>query len=106
MRRRGAADEQRLAVADVDQIFTITSEEDGTVFKGSFADGAPLVVEGYGGWQVVNRPKAMGIVEWQGRNPIAIEIPFMIDYYISGIDSPGIHCEGWVTALEQLCGVG
>jgi hypothetical protein len=93
-------------LADVDNIFTITSQEDGTRFRASFGDGAPLVTDGYGGWQVVNRPKAVGIVEWQGRNPLAIEIPFMIDYWLSGIENPGIHCEGQVKSLERLCGVG
>jgi len=91
---------------DVDNIFSITSQEDGTKFWASFADGAPLVTEGYGGWQVVNRPRARGIVEWQGRNPIQIEIPFMIDYWLSGVDNPGIHCEAQVTSLSRLCGVG
>jgi hypothetical protein len=93
-------------LADVDNIFTITSQEDGTRFWASFADGAPLVTDGYGGWQIVNRPRAVGIVEWQGRNPLAIEIPFMIDYWMRGIDSPGIHCETQVRRLERLLGVG
>jgi len=96
--------------ADVDNIFTITSQEDGTRFQASFGDGAPLVTDGYGGWQVVNRPKAVGVVEWQGRNPLAIEIPFMIDYFMSDdaaeIRSPGIHCETQVRRLERLLGVG
>lgn len=93
-------------MADVNSKFTITSEDDGTEFTATFADGSPLVIEGYGGWQVVPRPREIGVVEWQGRNPIAIEIPFIIDYYMSGIDNPGINCEEKVTKLEKLCGVG
>lgn len=91
-----------------DQIFYITSEEDGTSFHASFADGAPIVTEGYAGWQVVARPRMVGITEWQGRNPIAIEIPFMIDYWIGSVDleHPGVTCEEQVSRLEKLCGIG
>jgi nucleoid-associated protein YgaU len=90
----------------VSRNFTITSEADGTKFTCTFADGSPIVVEGYAGWQVINRPRDIGIVEWQGRNPMAIEIPFIIDYWRSGSDTPGIHCEAQVARLEKLCGVG
>lgn len=97
-----------MAKDKVDQIFYITSEEDGTSFHASFADGAPLVTEGYAGWQIVARPRMVGLTEWQGRNPIAIEIPFMIDYWVSSaaIDHPGITCEDQVSRLEKLCGIG
>jgi len=92
----------------VSRYFTITSEADGTKFTSAFADGSPLVVEGYAGWQVINRPRDIGIVEWQGRNPMAIEIPFMLDYWASAtdVDDPGVQCEAQVSALEKLCGVG
>jgi len=90
----------------VSRQFRIISEADGTTFTCNFADGSPIVVEGYAGWQVVNRPKAIGLVEWQGRNPMAIEIPFLIDYWRSGLDNPGIHGEAQVARLEKLCGVG
>jgi len=93
-------------MALLDQKFTITSEEDGTEFTATFADGSATVTEGYGGWEVVPRPKRVGVTEWRGRSPLAIEIPFIIDYYMSGIDNPGIHCEGKVSKLEKLCGVG
>jgi hypothetical protein len=100
-----AVEELRVA-GRVSRKFVITSVSDGTSFWSYFADGSPIVIEGYAGWQVVNRPKAIGITEWQGRNPMAIEIPFMIDYWVSGLDAPGVACEAQVASLEKLCGVG
>src|SRR4051794_30422300 len=87
--------------------FTIASVEDGTKFTANFGDGGAIVTEGYAGWQVTPRPREVGIVEWQGRNPMAIEIPFLIDYYFDVVESsPGIRCENMVQNLETLCGVG
>lgn len=78
-------------------------------FEADFGDGAPIVTDGYGGWSVVTRPKNIGFTEWQGRNPMAIEIPFLLDYYPDGTDdedNPGIACEAMVDKLEQMCGIG
>lgn len=91
---------------EISPTFTIKSELDGRTFKGRFADGAPIVTDGYAGWQVVSRPKNVGVVEWQGRNPMAIEIPFIIDYWLSNDETPGIDCEADVTDLERLAGIG
>lgn len=87
--------------------FTITSISDGTVFKANFADGSAIVTEGYAGWQIVNRPRDVGLTEWVGRNPMAIEIPFILDYWLEAINTnPGIDCENQVSNLETLAGVG
>lgn len=84
----------------------IKSELDNSEFRAHFGDGPPIVIEGYAGWQVTNRPKGLGIVEWQGRNPLAIEIPFVIDYYLSNLSDRGVRVERKVSLLEKLCGVG
>jgi LysM domain len=87
--------------------FKITSIFDGTVFEANFADGAAIMTEGYAGWQIVNRPRDVGLTEWVGRNPLAIEIPFILDYWMASINTnPGIDCENQVSNLEHLCGVG
>lgn len=85
--------------------FGIQSVEDFTTFISDFGDGAPLVVDGYGGWTVTTRPKEIGIAEWAGRNPMAVEIPFVVDNYLLGVNG-GILTERQVTALETLCGLG
>jgi len=87
--------------------FVIRSLEDGTTFTGTFADGACIVTEGYGGWQITQRPRDVGITEWAGRNPMAVEIPFIIDNYLDDPDdNPGIDTEDEVSNLEKLCGLG
>lgn len=88
-------------------MFTIRSERDGTTFRAFFGDGAPLITDGYAGWQITARPKEIGITEWIGRNPMQIEIPFLIDHYTdTAIDDPGIATEEMVGKLEKLCGIG
>lgn len=87
--------------------FVIHNEVTGENFKANFGDGPALVVEGYGGWKVVNRPREVGIVEWEGRSPMLIEIPFLLDYIMEEIDEdPGEKCEEQVHRLERLCGLG
>jgi hypothetical protein len=87
--------------------FFIQSIEDDTVFEAYFGDGSPTVTDGYGGWQVTARPKDVGIVEWIGRNPMQIEIPFLIDNWLDDpSDNPGIETERQVSNLESLCGIG
>ena len=82
----------------------------GLRFRADFADGSPMVIEGYAGWQVVPRPKDIGIVEWQGRNPVAVEIPFMLDFWrLEDLDDhprPGEECERRINILERLAGLG
>jgi LysM domain len=85
-------------------------------FKASYGQGPPVVSDGYGGWEVTGRPRDIGLTEWKGRNPMAIQIPFMIDNYIESVrrdpDSwdnhagPGVLVEQQVTSLERLCGIG
>jgi hypothetical protein len=93
-----------------DGTFRIWSIDGSIVFDSNFGDGPAIVTEGYAGWQVVQRPKEVGLTVWQGRNPMAIEIPFSLDFL--GLwdhrfsENLGVECENQVTNLEQLCGVG
>jgi hypothetical protein len=87
--------------------FTIVSTEDKTTFQATFGDGSATVTEGYGGWTVTARPRDVGITEWRGRNPMAIEIPFIIDFYLETESGhAGQDCENQISNLEKLCGLG
>src|SRR5262245_54502762 len=87
--------------------FFLQSYDEGTTFAAQFGDGSPLVIEGYAGWSVNERPKDIGTVEWAGRVPMAIEIPFFMDYWYDTWQSdPGERCEKMITNLETLCGIG
>lgn len=87
--------------------FTIQSADKKITFKALFGDGSPMITDGYGGWDVTQRPKEIGIVEWRGRNPMQIEIPFMIDHWMDDDDDdPGVKTEAMVKNLESLCGIG
>lgn len=62
---------------------------------------APKVVDGYGGWTVVARNRRRGMVEWTGNNPIAIEIPFMMDDW-----EAQKSVEKDMNDLEKMAGIG
>jgi hypothetical protein len=90
-----------------DGTLTIISQVTGTAFECYLGDGPALVTEGYGGWKVTNRPREIGVVDWEGRVPMAIDIPFMIYFFEDLIsNSPGVLCESQVSRLELLCGIG
>lgn len=94
-----------MATPDINTFF-IRSNNPDIFFRAFFGDGAPLVIDGYGGWSVVTHPKEIGTTEWVGRNPMAIEIPFTIDNWLSREPDPGVETEQMVRRLERLCGLG
>jgi hypothetical protein len=36
---------------------------------------------GYGGWNIVQRPRRLSLVQWDGRDPIQMDIAILIDGY-------------------------
>jgi len=85
--------------------FTISSNDPDITFRAFFGDGPAVITDGYGGWTVQSRAKDVGYTDWQGRNPMAIEIPFVIDN-IRNLEDGGIKTEDMVRKLERLSGIG
>lgn len=81
--------------------FSLTNTHDHSTVSMRFGDGPATVTEGYGGWQTVERPKRVAVTEWKGRQPIALEIPFVMDHW----DTSG-NAEDQVKKLEVLGGIG
>lgn len=94
----------------IDGTFKIWAEDKSVTFTSYFGDGPALVTEGYAGWQIEQRPKDVGVTVWKGRNPMAIEIPFVIDnlglWDSKYSDDRGAQTEDEVKNLEQLSGIG
>lgn len=42
-------------------------------------EGTPQVIDGYAGWEVVDRPKRRGLTYWKGSNPVRLEVPILFD---------------------------
>lgn len=40
---------------------------------------AARMTDGYGGWEVVDRPKRTGLTNWKGRPPYKMEVPILFD---------------------------
>lgn len=62
-------------------------------------DGAPEISDGYGGWQVIDRARNVGLVQWNGRNPLTIKIPIMFDNF-----ADGTSLEPDIRQLEKMAG--
>lgn len=45
---------------------------------------APTVTEGYGGWEVVPRPKSPPVTLWKGGNAFRMRLPLLLDGWIAG----------------------
>lgn len=81
--------------------FTLTSEKPNLEFQASLAR-APIVVDGYGGWQKIARRKRKSLTEWIGRNPLSIKIEFVLDNFSEGA---GFDVEAACRDLERMAGV-
>lgn len=85
--------------------FIIQSFEPEYMFRGEFGDGAPTpTADSYGGWQIVEIPKRMGLTEFAGRNPYGIEIEFLVDRFEEGKDRGADHVERNFANLERIAG--
>lgn len=42
-------------------------------------EGSPHYTGGFGGWEITARPRQKGMTIWQGTEPLALELPLMLD---------------------------
>lgn len=61
----------------------------------------PVITDGYGGWIVIPRKKKVGIVTWQGNNPMQMKIGLMLDAWGPNALRPN-HVEGDCQSLELM----
>lgn len=57
----------------------------------------PNVTAGYGGWEVVARPRKQGLTSWKGHAPYEMDLPILLDGYADG-DSVEAKC----SAIERM----
>lgn len=63
----------------------------GAIVRVLRGDGPPKMTGGSGGWNVVTRPRRVGLTQWQGRDPYRMDIPILFDAYREGVSvEPGI----------------
>ena len=58
--------------------------DEGTVVLALRNADPPTVTGGYGGWEVVPRPRRTGLTQWVGKDPIRVKIPIIFDGWESG----------------------
>lgn len=73
---------------------------------------APRVVGGYANWTLVSRRRRKALLEYEGKDPLLMEVPFLIDYLgdhnedLPGTEGPGERCERLCHELEFMAGIG
>ena len=55
------------------------------------------VTGGYGGWDLVDRPRRISLTQWNGRNPLSMDVPILFDGYANN-NSVEVDC----TKLEAM----
>lgn len=70
-------------------------------FTARLGDGAIVPSDGFGGWDVTPRPRRRGLTEWNGNNPMTIDIPVLFDHFRAGTS-----VEDDVQQLERMAGWG
>lgn len=70
-------------------------------FTCRLGDGSPTITSGGGGWEVTKRPRRQSLVEWNGSDPMKIDIPILFDDFRSNQS-----VEGDIISLEYMWGIG
>jgi LysM repeat protein len=60
----------------------------------------PKIVSGYGGWEVINRPRKRGTIEWGGVEPLRMRIDFLLDAW--GYDTAYDNVNDAVEILDTM----
>lgn len=64
-------------------------------------DGIQTVSDSFGGWDVLNRPRNVGVLNWTGYPPLALSVPVLFDNWHSQTS-----VEDDIANLERLAGRG
>jgi hypothetical protein len=47
-------------------------------------ENGPTMIGGYGGWEVVDRPRRIGLTQWRGRSPYSMTLDLVLDGFKQG----------------------
>ena len=72
-------------------------------FKVLAGESAPTVIDGYGIWEVVDRPQRTGVTIFKGYPPMVLSIPIQFENFI---DNEGMQIEKDIALLERMAGRG
>lgn len=64
-------------------------------------DGAGNPTGGYGGWSKVSRDRRRSLTEWQGNDPLEIDLPILFENWANGTS-----LEPDIRQLEMMAGLG
>lgn len=69
-------------------------------------DTPPAVTDGYANWEVLDRPGRVGITQFQGYNPIGLEVPVRFESDDRNDEAGGLDIEADIRLLERMAGRG
>lgn len=83
---------------------TTTKPGPGLAITAWIGGDGPTVTGGFGGWEIIARPRRTAITQWRGREPIQMELPLVIDGYTAerGSDRVTNSVEMTISRLERM----
>lgn len=79
---------------------TFTSDSPRYQFKARLGEASPNITDGYGGWEIIPRPRRRGLVEWKGNDPRGVEIGILFDEF-----KQNTSVEPDIIQLEKMAGM-
>lgn len=76
---------------------TITSTRPSLIVTAWLGQDPPTVTGGYGGWDIVARPRRQSLTAWKGHEPYQMDLPILLDGFVT-TSSVEARC----TALERM----
>lgn len=71
-------------------------------FTARLGEGTPTPTAGYGGWQAIARPRRRSLTEWNGNEPLQLDIPILFDAFA---EDDGVKIEHDIRQLEKMAGL-
>lgn len=68
-------------------------------------EGHCTITGGYGGWDVIARPQAVGIATWRGFEPLRMTVPILFNHHGEG-EGAGLKTQAEILTLEKMAGRG
>lgn len=65
-------------------ISTVIFSAIGLVVEAISDQAVAQVSGGYGGWNIISRPRRVGLTQWNGKDPMRVQVPILFDGYARG----------------------
>src|SRR5438046_10117005 len=77
--------------------FVTFRSDSGLIVRALLGEASPVLTSGFGGWEVVDRPKRIGMTRFKGTDPFRQDIAILLDGYADNVSQ-----ESKVSRLQMM----